>query len=327
MSNGVRPPPLLPDWERPKNCTSYYEHYRSLLGDERKKFTTLNHGRGYRYIYEKVEKKLRWPDDVGKPDASHCILHKDGVHQFLLPSFFKTLVELKKQNRQFSVVIRTYGDDMDELVACINAFSQGKHLPKYYLDNNNRIDLSDFYIAKENVWKGRYDENDGMFKLQNKYNGKQIISDENEALKVLQGDSKNENISIVACQDDYQYWAKHNYHPSYGKPLWITTNDNTYHHIFFDDNIKNNPNDSIVAVRTRKQKDGPFEPLDGTATLELHGINLVKVPTYAAVLDEDWFLKQIELCENNLLSKTKLAKRRTLLIPAVATLLAFIFVF
>ena len=117
---------------------------------------------------------------------------------FLLPSFFKTLVELKKQNRQFSVVIRTYGDDMDELVACINAFSQGKHLPKYYLDNNNRIDLSDFYIAKENVWKGRYDENDGMFKLQNKYNGKQIISDENEALKVLQGDSKNENISIYA---------------------------------------------------------------------------------------------------------------------------------
>lgn len=175
VSNGVHPPPLLPDWERPKNCTSYYEHYRSLLGDERKKFTTLKHGRGYRDIYEKVEKKLRWPDAVEKPDASHCILHKDGTHQFLLPSFFKTLVELKKQNRHFSVVIRTYGDDMDELVACINAFSQGKHLPKYYPNHSNDSDLSEFYIAKENVWRGRYDENDGMFKLQNKYNRKQIL--------------------------------------------------------------------------------------------------------------------------------------------------------
>ena len=41
--------------------------------------------------------------------------------------------------------------------------------------------------------------------------------------------------------------------------------------------------------------------------------------------DEDWFLKQIGLCEKKLLSKTKFDKRHTLLISAVAALLVFTF--
>ena len=303
------PPPLLSDWERPEHCTSYYEYYRKLLGDKRKQFTTLQHGKGYRKIYEQVEKTLRWPTEEPKPDPSDSILHEDGIHQFLLPSFFKTLSTLKQRGRSFSVVIRTYGDDMDELVACINAFSQGKHLSKYYYhdddgtnDNNNKKKLNEFFITKDDVWKGRYDEKDGNFKLQNKFDEKKIISDENEALKMLQGNNKDNSISIVACQDDYHYWANNGYRPSFGKPLWITESDQNYHHIFFDDNIKNNPDDSIVAVRSRENENEPFKALDGTATLKLHGINLVKVPTYEAVLDEDWFLKQIEACEKQLLN-------------------------
>ena len=38
------------------------------------------------------------------------------------------------------------------------------------------------------------------------------------------------------------------------KPIWLTEDDPYNHHIFFDDNIKNNPEDSIVAVRSRKSK-------------------------------------------------------------------------
>ena len=66
--------------------------------------------------------------------------------------------------------------------------------------------------------------------------------------------NKDNSISIVACQDDYHYWANNGYRPSFGKPLWITESDQNYHHIFFDDNIKNNPDDSIIAVRSRENE-------------------------------------------------------------------------
>ena len=100
-------------------------------------------------------------------------------------------------------------------------------------------------------------------------------------------------------QDDYEQWYKHKYHPSAGKPLWINKNDDRHHHIFFDDNIKNNADDSIVAARIRETNSDDFKALDGKSTLRLHGINLIKVPTYAAVLDKNWFLKAIDACEKN----------------------------
>ena len=67
-------------------------------------------------------------------------------------------------------------------------------------------------------------------------------------------------------------------------------------HIFFDDNIHNDPDDSIVAVRTRASASAPFSPLSGAATCRLHGLVLRRVPTYAAVWDTEWFLTQIDAC-------------------------------
>ena len=52
-----------------------------------------------------------------------------------------------------------------------------------------------------------------------------------------------------------------------------------------------------MAARIRETNADDFKALDGKSTLRLHGINLVKVPTYAAVLDENWFLKAIDACE------------------------------
>lgn len=69
------------------------------------------------------------------------------------------------------------------------------------------------------------------------------------------------------------------------------------HHIFFDDNIHNDANDSIVAARRRPSSDAPFKPVSGEDTLALQGTHLVRVPTLEPILDHDWFLKQIDACE------------------------------
>ena len=64
---------------------------------------------------------------------------------------------------------------------------------------------------------------------------------------------------------------QHGHSPSSGKPLWITLDDAETQHIFFDDNIHNDPHDSIVAVRARRSKGAQFEALSGEETLGLHG--------------------------------------------------------
>ena len=46
----------------------------------------------------------------------------------LLPSFFRTLIYLKKMKREFAVVFRNYNDqDLQNVVAEFNTFCKGEH--------------------------------------------------------------------------------------------------------------------------------------------------------------------------------------------------------
>ena len=204
----------------------------------------------------------------------------------------KTLDELKHQGRLFSVVFRTFGEDLDDVVNAINTYAAGKYQPLF-------MGGPEFHVQKSYIWKGRY-QPDGTFSLQCLENGR-AVANENDVVNLLQGSSQagsEKQINIVACQDDYFWWRDHDYHPSAGKPLWLTKDDKDNHHIFFDDNIHNDPSDGIVAVRVRENKTcQEFQPLNGDEILKLHEVHLVRVPTYEAILDENWFLKEIEKCE------------------------------
>ena len=46
----------------------------------------------------------------------------------------------------------------------------------------------------------------------------------------------------------------------------------------------------------RRDAAAPFAPAPGDATRQLHGLFLVRCPTFEAVLDPEWFLKQIDAC-------------------------------
>jgi len=45
----------------------------------------------------------------------------------LIPSFFRTLIFLKKQKREFAVCFRTYGKDLDKIIWEFNQFCTGNH--------------------------------------------------------------------------------------------------------------------------------------------------------------------------------------------------------
>lgn len=179
----------------------------------------------------------------------------------------------------------------------MTAFAQGKH----YLHAG--LNVPSVALSDEACYQGRYAE-DGTFTLTD--SAGTVISDENQVIRLVNGDVDATDPTVIAIQDDYKWWKKGSYHPSGGKPLWVTGSDANVHHIFFDDNIHNDPEDSIVAARHRQLESDPFRPLSGAETLGLQGTHLVRVPTLEPILDHDWFVKQIEMCEDKFRKAHKL---------------------
>ena len=125
-----------------------------------------------------------------------------------------------------------------------------------------------------------------------------------EIVRILHGEP--DQISCVVCTDDYHWWKDHGYAPWAGKPVWLdyTAQPQSFLPIFFDDNIHNDAEDSIVAVRRKRlnangKEAAPsrYEAMNGEETLAEQGVHLVRVPTLEPILNPNWFLQQIDLCE------------------------------
>ena len=104
------------------------------------------------------------------------------------------------------------------------------------------------------------------------------------------------------------------------KPVWIRSKNKDIQHIFFDDNIHNSAEDSIVSVRQEEKSsqvddlDNDIDPRQTSSTINLRNTNfrslsgseiigvqgrcLVRVPTVEPCLTQTWFLSQIFHCLN-----------------------------
>jgi hypothetical protein len=50
-----------------------------------------------------------------------------GKSVFIIPAFFELLLHLKATHRSFSLVFRTFGKELNEVVTEFNAFCEGRH--------------------------------------------------------------------------------------------------------------------------------------------------------------------------------------------------------
>jgi hypothetical protein len=96
-----------------------------------------------------------------------------------------------------------------------------------------------------------------------------------------------DQVTVCGIRDDYSFWKQNTWDPTAGKPVWIpkySNNNEIYdHHLLFDDNIHNLPDDGIASVR-RQQKDETFVTMDGaTMHEESQGVHLIRVPTIEPV--------------------------------------------
>eukprot|EP01065_Artemidia_motanka_P002957 TRINITY_DN11406_c0_g1_i1.p1 TRINITY_DN11406_c0_g1~~TRINITY_DN11406_c0_g1_i1.p1 ORF type:complete len:362 (+),score=80.55 TRINITY_DN11406_c0_g1_i1:31-1086(+) len=265
------PPPLLTDFFLPRGTSIFYRSHRALA----KTFTSSGPGVVYRRHLEDLKGALQC--------AAHDVLAPSGMPT-LLPSFFHCISTLQREGRDFRVVFRTFGEDLPRVRDAMDVFAAGGHPDFSPVEGAERF----------NATAG------GECRLRRTQDGMKLLTDGSELTceDAIAGHIKSK--PVLCVRDHYEFWKDSRYVPASGKPVWVTLDDVDEHHIFFDDNIHDNPRDSIVGVRARETAGAPFHSVSGDATRQLEGSILVKVHAYAACLDRDYFLKKIASCESRL---------------------------
>mmetsp|Transcript_6807 Transcript_6807/g.7725 ORF Transcript_6807/g.7725 Transcript_6807/m.7725 type:complete len:473 (-) Transcript_6807:113-1531(-) len=312
-------PPLYVGWEWPPNTCPYY---RTSFKKKAKTFTNTDQdGYMYRKLYEKLKDsassnlmEVHSTSTSGTIQTSSTTstskLPKSHAFYNMIPSFFCTLVKLQEEQRDYTLVLRTFGTDLEDIANAISDFAIGKH-PLFPHFREPKL-----VIGKDRLYKGRWrkaqDSNiEGshdsshifdLYSSDRKDDDKTrypIASGDDEVLKIIQ------QSSVCGIQDDYTHWDKNNNAPWSGKPVWITTTNEQKkkddiqlnpHHLFFDDNIHNDANDSIVAVRQLNENNS-WVSLSGLETIAQQGRYIVRVPTVSAMLDQNWFYNKIMAAE------------------------------
>jgi len=179
-------------------------------------------------------------------------------------SFYKLIEYLEDNHINFSIILRSFGIDTDNVAAEVN-----KNLKTNFFKNRNDfrglLRLIDILPQEER-----------LAHLQKIYNF--IKTSENAGIR-----------------DDYNYWNSNSQHQPFSKPLLIDNNDSSVIQIFFDDNVKSDPGSLINIVNPIDAETG--ESLDVNELIQNHMI--VQVNGVQALLDENYFVNAVKNLLNN----------------------------
>ena len=211
-----------------------------------------------------------------------------------------------------TLVLRTFGLDLPRVAVAISEFAKGNH-PDYPTYSNKDLILAEGDLYCSGWSYHNKNENDAkeeelVYSLHRanrnqEEKGNPVYSGDDDILNFLQSKS------IVGIQDNYPFWRENNHAPWAGKPVWTNTrvHGHDHHHVLLDDNIHNDPSDGAGGIRVPVvvEKDGDggssnnyynrYESLHGEEALALHGRHLIRVPTIRPSLEDDWFIRQIEM--------------------------------
>ena len=225
------------------------------------------------------------------------------LYHYLLPSFVKMIYDLHAEGRRFSIILRTYGIDGDNVLSSIDHIVRGNH-PQFPGSLPLRIQRNPGYIR-------RY--SDGRICCELPRASEPLSSTDTPASAAAldtDGDiyrimSDSEGVSGFV--DDFGHWQDNGYCHLSGKPLWVDPSDDDVHHIFFDDNIRVTDQDSIVDVRLFETDDDVISDavnrkrkcrslaLDEVCSLE--NACLVQADLLECTSELDYFKRKIDECE------------------------------
>jgi hypothetical protein len=99
-------------------------------------------------------------------------------------------------------------------------------------------------------------------------------------------------VCAANIRDDYRYWNTNGERGPYGKLLPIDLQDHFTQHIFFDDNVQFGEEESGCSVDVRDVVSGEHIPIAKSA-----GKFAIKVDTFKAIVDFDYFSKELDAAE------------------------------
>jgi len=111
------------------------------------------------------------------------------------------------------------------------------------------------------------------------------------------------NSNSYAIQDDYSFWHLNKGAADSGKLFLVDETDENIHQIFFDDNINDNLECSIVDIRSASTG----KKIEYRNAI---GKYMVKVESDKVILDEDYFIKKLYECEAKKLQEKILNTRK-----------------
>mmetsp|Transcript_20025 Transcript_20025/g.49196 ORF Transcript_20025/g.49196 Transcript_20025/m.49196 type:complete len:468 (+) Transcript_20025:371-1774(+) len=347
-------PPLYTGWEWPPNTCPYYrtkfqKYSKEFVSESTEEEAVTkepghqpHHGKIYKPIWEECQRLL---SSVDTSPAAQASMRR---HPHLLPAFYHILDYLQGLQQStaatttstaasnpppVTLVFRTFGTDIQEVVQWVTEYAKEQDYPWL------QIGPSQLFQGRWKELEEKDDSNGGannngnkpsraIYQLWDLAETHVVAKDEDEILKLLNSGT------IFGIRDDYNYWKKYQWLPTAGKPVWIpTTTSSTStpanssssndeeeepevfcHHLLFDDNIHNLPDDGIACIRQQQQEQPAtdstkFTTVDASIMHggEYQGIHLKRVPTVEPVLNPKWYIEQIE--HSRVLLQEKLMKQ------------------
>ena len=278
-------------------------------------------------IYNEYLKKVKIPKDVmneiNKENSIYPSFFKElyeNDYIFIFPSLFRTMIELKSQNRIFTIIFRTFGLDFDDVIKEYNSFCEGKHplfngLNEKYpnMKFNGENGSKDYCIQEKNIGIiYRFDENiDNIYlvlgclkrifeiktpdELYTHYKDRigkgevNIIKGGKEIFEFINKNATEGKLNSFCINDHYDTWYKYDKKSICGKPMFIDTDNKNVEVFFFDDNITQ---DEFSIVDSRNIKNGK-----SIVDKNIKDKYLIDVDTLKATEDEYYFVDIIKQAE------------------------------
>lgn len=209
--------------------------------------------------YLREQEHSLYPVVKSKYDEAKNILKQS--NSMVFPSFFLLINYLDQKQISYSIILRTFGDEV--------------------LDVKNEIETNQ-KMKFDAVGKFR----EGKLHLDDDI----ILETPSEIYGRLQ------NIGHAAIHDDWKYWDDHEMASTHSKPFYIDPVDTETLEIFFDDNIRDDGlfKNIIAPIDVKTGKLIPVKQL-------IESRQAVRVNTLEAILNDRYFIELIEeaLVNNN----------------------------
>lgn len=284
-----------------KNSVSYYKFAKAKYSGKPRSefkacvrgFTEEEIGKPFTRFYDQMIDALEFPGDISSGSGMPLPSFRDkkGVpHHNIVPSFYKLLDHLYESKREFTIVFRTFGGDGHVVLQATRDFLMGRHMKAKHPQEAHASGLPvNCPMHEVNLPTGEILRSRNQITIKCPEDHLKL----SKLLDIYKYFSQMNDIKLFV--DDYGWWKSQNSNSLAAKPLLIDPNDDSVHHIMFDDNFRSwEPDDSIVNLLLAK--DGSFCSVD-PATFE--DVCVVKADLYQSICNRNFFIDKIDLCERN----------------------------